>query len=128
MQNEMAIAERIKRLLAIRHMSQRALARGIHTSDAAVSKYLSGERRIRPSTLFAIARTLGVSESYIRCESDDPCMMGKAAELEEALLIIARHREAMTCEEKTLLAAALFKETSPMPSQEEPSGCPTCRL
>lgn len=128
MANEMAIAERIKRLLAMRRMSQRALARGIGTSDAAMSKYLSGDRRMRPSTLWAIARTLGVSESYLRGETDDMDAKGKDAELAEAYAIIARHRDAMTDADKTRLARALFGETPPMPSQEEPSDCPTCRL
>lgn len=128
MANGTVIAERIRRLLSLRKMSQRALARSIGTSDAAVSKYLSGERPIRPQALWAIARALGASESYILGESDEPQMRGKDDELADALAIIERNREAMSDAEKIRFARALFKETPPTPSQEEPSDCPTCQL
>ena len=122
------MTDRIRHMLALRGMSQRTLARSIGTSDAAVSKYLSGDRLIRPTALWAIARALGVSEAYLVGETDESGARGKHAELADALAIIERNRETMTDAEKVRLANALFKETQPMPSQEEPSGCPTCRL
>lgn len=128
MSNRAEVAERIRRLLLSRRMSQRELARSIGVSDAAVSKYLSGERPIRRAMLWAIARALETSESFLLGEPDDAGAKGKSAELAKALAIIERYRADMTDAEKVQIAMALFKKAPPMPSQEGPSGCPTCLL
>ena len=103
-----AISERIVYLLSARKMSQKDLARMTGLTDAAISRYVSGERAPKGAILLNIANALGTTTGYLLGESCEPFAATKEDELEMALKIIARNSRTMTAEEKQRIAEILF--------------------
>ena len=103
-----AIGERIVYLLSARKMSQKDLARAAELTDAAISRYVSGERAPKGAILLNIANALGTTLEYLLGESSEPFAATKEDELEMALKIIARNSRIMTAEEKQRIAEILF--------------------
>jgi len=66
------LAERINRLRATRHMSQRALAERIGVTHASVIRIENGEHKPRADSLHPMARALGVSTDYLLTGRDAP--------------------------------------------------------
>lgn len=58
-------AERLKAALRKSGMSQKKLANAICVSEAAISRYVSGEREPKVETFAKIAQTLAVSLDYL---------------------------------------------------------------
>ena len=83
-------------------MTQRQQAEAAGITEAAVSKYLSGERVPRSVTVGALARALGVSVAALL---DEPAADGDS--VPEAVSVIARNARSLTDEQKQILFRAI---------------------
>lgn len=101
-------AKRIVDLLAVRKMSQSELARVANLTDAAVSRYVSGERMPSGATLLNIAKALGTSTDYLLGATGEPDVVSKETDLANAFTLIARNAKSMTMEEKLKMAEIIF--------------------
>jgi transcriptional regulator with XRE-family HTH domain len=68
--SEDTLASRLNRLIAERGMTQKALAEGCGCTQAAMSRYCSGQRVPRSDTAAAMARALGVPlDALLGCDA-----------------------------------------------------------
>ena len=98
------IGERIKHLLAYRGMTQKQLAERAGITEAAVSRYIKGERTPRAVTVAAMAKALDVSPSELLCESPHD-----TDDLDRAVRLVARNAINLSEEQKMEIFTALAK-------------------
>lgn len=96
------IGDRIRHALSYRNMSQRELAEKAGITEAAVSRYLKGDRIPRAVTVARIAKALGVPVSELM--GDELC---GADELDNAVRLVARNARVMTQEQREEIIRAL---------------------
>ena len=103
MKKEMtSVGARISELLRYRGMTQKQLAEKAKITEAAVCRYVKGERVPRAITVAAIAKALEVSPSELLGEpSSDP------ENIDNAVRLIARNARVMTEEQREMIIRAL---------------------
>lgn len=79
-------------------MTQRQLAEAAGVTEAAMSKYLSGERTPRAVTVGAIAKALGIPVAALFGESP-----AKEESVPSAIAVIARNAGSLTDDQKRIL-------------------------
>lgn len=90
---ERMVGERLRRLRTARGLSQAALGEALDVSYQQVHKYETGENRIGPSRMLAIARVLEVPVGYFLegLEADDAADPPEPPDL-SARVLAAAHR------------------------------------
>lgn len=84
-------SERLSKILDDKGMKQNELADLAQTTEATVSRYLSGERAPHTDVLVAIAKNLNVSVDYLLGVTDVP-YVNSALSTEESILVSAYNR------------------------------------
>jgi transcriptional regulator with XRE-family HTH domain len=95
---------RITEMLQKRNMKQRDLAKKINITEAQLSRYISGDREPKPTTIANIATALQTTSDYLLGIEDEAFNHSKVRR------IIARNSALMTDEEKRALINAIFGE------------------
>ena len=98
------VGEKILMLLKKMDMSQKELSELINTSEANLSRYLSGERSINTETLSNIATALHTTTDYLLGKTDNV----DDFEYKDVERILARKSETMSKEQKKKLLDILF--------------------
>ncbi len=99
-----SIGQAIQRELQRQGLSQKELAARANVTEAAISRYINGDREPRAVTLLAIAKALGVSTADLTGEeAPSPSNMDEAVELLE------RNAGAISPEQRQRLINALSK-------------------
>lgn len=98
------VGEKILMLLKKMDMSQKELSELINTSEANLSRYLSGERSINTETLSNIATALHTTTDYLLGKTDNV----DDFEYKDVERILARKSETMSREQKKKLLDILF--------------------
>lgn len=96
------LGRRLAELLRQRGMSQKDLAQAAHLTEAAVSRYISGQREPRAVTVANIAKVLGVTPQDITGDEHDQ-------EIDGAIRLIARNAGSLSEEQREELISALAK-------------------
>ena len=96
------IGARISDLLRLRGMSQKELAVKAGITEAAVSRYIKGDRAPRLVTVATIAKALNVSSSELLGEPS-----GDQEDIDRAVRLIARNARNMTEEQREEIIRAL---------------------
>lgn len=96
--------QRLLWLLQKRGMTQRELADRINTTEATLSRYISGNREPKADTLANIATALHTTSDYLLGIENDDFDFPKCERL------LARNSNTMTEKEKKALISALFGE------------------
>lgn len=95
--------ERLAFYMSLRGMTQSELARRTHLTEAAISRYMHGDREPKAIAVAAIARALQVS-------ADD--LLGLEANsseaVDDALRLVARNAKELPPEKKKMLVNALI--------------------
>lgn len=95
-------AERTLGLLRESRYSQKELAKAVGVTEAAMSRYLSGEREPRIEVVFNLATALHTTTDYlISGKTDD--------NISKIFRLVARGRKVMSAEEKTKLVKELLR-------------------
>ncbi|MBR3317987.1 MAG: helix-turn-helix transcriptional regulator [Atopobiaceae bacterium] len=94
--------ERLRFWLAQRRMTQRDLAVASGVTEAAVSKYVNGEREPRAITLTKLASALGVSTDELMGVVPTP-----ADDLENSVTLLARNMDQLTDDQRERIIRAL---------------------
>ena len=98
------IGKKITELLKKMNMTQKELSDLINTSEANLSRYLSGERNISIDTLSNIATALHTTTDYLLGKTDNI----DDFEYKDVERILARKSETMDREQKKKLLDILF--------------------
>lgn len=96
------LGRRLAGLLRERGMTQKDLAQATHLTEAAVSRYISGQREPRAVTVANIAKALGVAPQDITGNERDQ-------EIEGAVRLIARNAGSLSEEQRVELISALAR-------------------
>lgn len=96
------LGKRLAALLRERGMSQKDLARATHLTEAAISRYVTGQREPREVTVANMARVLGVAPQDITGDERDQ-------EVDSAIRLIARNARSLSEEQREVLIHALVK-------------------
>ncbi len=96
------LGRRLAGLLRERNMTQKDLARMTHLTEAAVSRYVSGQREPRAVTVANIAKVLGVTPQAITGNERDQ-------EIDGAIRLIARNAGSLSEEQRAELISVLAK-------------------
>ena len=97
------IGARLQSLLEERKMSRRELSAKTGLTEAAISRYITGQREPRTITLSSIARALDVSiDELLQTPCEDP------ETLNGAVRLVARSADQINSEQKELLVKALL--------------------
>lgn len=96
------LGRRLAGLLRERNMTQKDLAQATHLTEAAVSRYVSGQREPRAVTVANIAKALGVTPQDITGDERDQ-------EIDGAIRLIARNAGSLSEEQRAELISALAK-------------------
>ena len=98
------LGTKIQQALRAKSMTQKELADRIGTTEATMSRYISGDREPKPNVLANIATALHTTSDYLLgiedAENDHP----------KIRRLIARNASSMTEQEKKELINALFGE------------------
>ena len=97
------LGTRIQRLLDEKGITRREFSAMTGLTEAAISRYITGQREPKSVTLSIIANALGVSMDELlgtRCE--DPAL------LDDAVRLVARNANEITPEQKKRLVDALL--------------------
>ena len=98
------IGKRISALLSYRGMTQRQLAEKAGVTEAAISRYIKGDRVPRAVTIAALANALDVAPSELlgegACGEED---------LDYAVRLVARNASSLTEAQKMEIFSALAK-------------------
>lgn len=97
-----ALGRRLAALLKERGLSQKEFAQMTHLTEAAVSRYISGQREPRAITVANMAKNLGVFPQDLTGEPRDE-------EVDVAVRMIARNAGSLTEEQRFELISALAK-------------------
>lgn len=104
----MGLGERIKSILEMKQMKQSELAKRANCTEAAISKYIKGERIPRASVLSKIAVALDTTSDFL--------LEGTPADTKEEIIyatkLIARNAKQMTNIEKKEILEILLGEES----------------
>lgn len=92
---------RLAELLKERKLSQKSFAELANITEAAVSRYLKGERIPRAAALRSMASALGVTTDYL---------MGGQAEGDSLEIVLTRNVNKLSDEEKKRLIAILSQD------------------
>lgn len=97
------LGKRLQHLLSLRGMSQSELARRTNLTEAAISRYVSGDREPKAIAIAAMAKALQVS-------ADDILGVQPSGdkEVDKALRLVARNANTITPEQKKSLINALL--------------------
>ena len=95
---------RISELLKEKGLTQKALAQRIGVTEAVISRYISGEREIKPDALANIATALHTTSDYLLGIETEEYSHSRIRRM------IARNASSMTEQEKKELINALFGE------------------
>lgn len=97
--------ERLQRLLKKRNITQKELSERIDSTEATISRYISGAREPKAEVLADIAKVLNTTSDYLLgIENADDFNFPKVER------ILARNASTMTENEKRALINALFGE------------------
>lgn len=100
-----AFGERLLSLLQKQGVTQRELAERINSTEATISRYVSGDREPKAEVLANIAIALHTTSDFLLgIEKNDDFNFGKVERL------LARNSSKMTEKEKRALITALFGE------------------
>lgn len=99
-----AFGERILRLLQKRGMTQKELAQRINTTEATLSRYVSGDREPKAEMVANIATALHTTSDYLLGIEKDGVDVSKMTR------ILARSASTLSMEDKKALINALFGE------------------
>lgn len=95
--------ERLAFYMSLRSMTQSELARRTHLTEAAISRYIHGDREPKAIAVAAIARALQVSaDNLLGLETNS------SEAVEDALSLVARNAKELPPEKKKLLINALI--------------------
>ena len=96
----------VRKLMKQRHLSQRDLAGMAGVTEAAMSRYLAGERLPRADKIANMATALGATSDVLlgRSESEE--------EIDKAIRLVARNAEAIPKRVKEALVAKLMEFAS----------------
>lgn len=98
------LGKRILYALQKNHMTQRQLGETIGITEAALSRYISGDREPKPEVIANIATALHTTSDYLLgIENDEFNLFGIKR-------IIARNAGSLTEQEKKELISAIFGE------------------
>lgn len=99
------LGKKIVHLLSIRNMTQKDLASRLNTTEATISRYVSGDRDPKAEVLANIATALHTTSDYLLgIDYDDTFDVSKVT------TIIARNSNQMSEEDKRMLIKAIFGE------------------
>lgn len=99
-----AFGQRLLSLLQKQGLTQKELADRINTTEATLSRYVSGDREPKAETLANIATALHTTSDYLLDIENDEFDFPKVERL------LARNSAAMTEKQKRALISALFGE------------------
>lgn len=108
----MRIGNILSDLLRQRNMSQRELAIRANTTEATISRYISGDRVPRIELVVEIARALNVTTDYLLGVTDSPTVCGDNSSDADELL---RCYACCTSDEKRIIWAVLAKYADTIP-------------
>lgn len=100
---EETLGQRIQRLLDEKHISRKEFSAMTGLTEAALSRYITGQREPKSVTLSIIANALGVSMDVLLgtpCENPE--------KLEDAMQLVARSAAEMDPEKKKWLITTLL--------------------
>ena len=96
------VGDRIQAYLNLRGMTRKELAKQTGVTEAAISRYINGEREPKAVTISAIALALEVSiDDIMGFES------GRGSDLDAAMRLVARNAGELTTDEKRYLINVL---------------------
>ncbi len=98
------IGENILEALKEKNMLQKELAKRVHITEGAMSRYISGERNPNPETLANIATALNTTTDYLLGIEKSDFDFGKIKRM------IGRNSSKMSNEDKRELINMLFKD------------------
>lgn len=98
------IGARIAEILSYRGMTQKELAQKAGITEAAVSRYVNGDRAPRSVTVAAMAKALEVPPSELLGEET-----GDPDDLDHAVRLVARNAGRLTEKQKMEIFAAVAK-------------------
>lgn len=98
------IGARIAEILNYRGMTQKELAQKAGITEAAVSRYINGDRAPRSVTVAAMAKALEVPSSELLGEE-----AGDPNDLDHAVRLVARNAGQLTEKQKMEIFAAVAK-------------------
>lgn len=99
-----AFGQRLLSLLQKQSITQKELAERINTTEATLSRYISGDREPKADTLANIATALHTTSDYLLgIESDD-------FDFPKVERLLARNSASISKEQKRALISALFEE------------------
>lgn len=96
------LGSRIQTLLSQKNMSRKEFADMTGLTEAAISRYINGQREPKAITLSIIANSLGVSlDELLGTHCENPKI------LDDAVLLVARSASSLTPEQKKYLLNAV---------------------
>ena len=98
------IAARLSEMLKYRGMSQKELAEAAGITEAAVCRYLKGERAPRSVTISAMAKALNVQPSELLGETAND-----SEDLDKAVRLVARNAGSLTESQKMQILSAVAR-------------------
>lgn len=96
---------RLQELMIVRKMSQRQLAQMVNVTEAAMSRYVKGERVPRMNVVASIATALHTTSDYLLGRDTEH---DAEFDFTQVRRIVARHASHMSEEQKAELIKALF--------------------
>lgn len=96
---------RMQEMMTLRHINQRQLASMVDVTEAAMSRYVKGERTPRMNTVANIATVLQTTSDYLLGRDTEH---DATFDFTQVKRIIARNASSMSAEQKTELINALF--------------------
>ena len=99
----MGLGEKIQELLYVRGMTRRELAEASGLTEAAISRYITGDRNPKSISLSAIAKALDVTSDELLGNENNT-----EDEIDEAVRLVARNAGNVTPAQKRYLINALI--------------------
>lgn len=99
----MTFSEHLKLILTEKQLSQKQLAYESGLTEAAISRYIKGDRVPNTATLLKIAKALQVSADTL-LGSSEPAL----SEIQKAVDLVAHYANNLTKEQKLLIYKALI--------------------
>ena len=99
----MGLGEKIQELLDVRGMTRRELAEASGLTEAAISRYITGDRNPKSISLSAIAKALDVTSDELLGNENNT-----EDEIDEAVRLVARNAGNVTSAQKRYLINALI--------------------
>jgi transcriptional regulator with XRE-family HTH domain len=96
--------EKVKQLMESNGITQKRLSQLSGITEASISRYLNGNRKVRIDIIVNIAKALGVTTGYLLNEDEKARLEPYA----EVAMAIAQNRSLLTAEDKNKLIASLL--------------------